>query len=106
MSARRTSGARCEVTVTERTTRVVAWIGPFTGRQRRGRVSASIKTRQRVRELAEDYIPYREVDAMLDLVCGMFPSDADPSNTDRTFLEQLAAVATSWKRSFSESSPT
>jgi SAM-dependent methyltransferase len=46
-----------------------------------------IKSRQRVRDLAEVYTHKREVDAMLDLVADMFPNTADPGNTDRTFLE-------------------
>lgn len=46
-----------------------------------------IKARERVRDLAEVYTHEREVDAMLDLVAGMFPSDSDPGNHDRTFLE-------------------
>lgn len=46
-----------------------------------------IKTRERVRELAEVYTHKREVDAMLDLVADMFPSDQYPDNTDRKFLE-------------------
>lgn len=46
-----------------------------------------IKSRERVRDLAEVYTHKREVDAMLDLVADMFPSTDDPSNTDRTFLE-------------------
>jgi hypothetical protein len=46
-----------------------------------------IRSRQRVRELAEVYTHDREVAAMLDLVADMFPSDDDPSNIDRTFLE-------------------
>lgn len=46
-----------------------------------------IKSRERVRDLAEVYTHKREVDAMLDLVAEMFPSQNDPSNTDRTFLE-------------------
>lgn len=49
-----------------------------------------IKTRERVRELAEVYTHKREVNAMLDLVADMFPSDADPGNTDRKFLEPAA----------------
>jgi hypothetical protein len=49
--------------------------------------SAQIKTRERVRELAEVYTDKREVDAMLDQVSSMFPSQDDPGNTDRTFLE-------------------
>lgn len=46
-----------------------------------------IKSRQRVRDLAEVYTHKREVDAMLDLIPDMFPSASDPGNTDRTFLE-------------------
>ena len=49
-----------------------------------------IKTRERVRELAEVYTHKREVDAMLDLVADMFPSDEIPGNTDRKFLEPAA----------------
>lgn len=49
--------------------------------------SLQIKSRQRVRDLAEVYTHKREVDAMLDLIPDMFPSESDPSNTDRTFLE-------------------
>lgn len=46
-----------------------------------------IKSRERVRDLAEVYTHEREVDAMLDLVPDMFPRDGDPQNTDRKFLE-------------------
>ena len=46
-----------------------------------------IKNRNRVRDLAEVYTHEREVSAMLDMVSGMFPSDGDPGNHDRTFLE-------------------
>jgi hypothetical protein len=46
-----------------------------------------IKSRKRVRDLAEVYTHRREVGAMLDLVAEMFPSDERPLNTDRTFLE-------------------
>jgi hypothetical protein len=46
-----------------------------------------IRSRERVRELAEVYTHEREVKAMLDLVPSMFPSALDPGNTDRTFLE-------------------
>lgn len=46
-----------------------------------------IKSRERVRDLAEVYTHKREVDAMLDLVPDMFPNAEDPGNTDRTFLE-------------------
>lgn len=49
-----------------------------------------IKTRQRVRDLAEVYTHAREVTAMLDLVPDMFPSADDPSNTDRKFFEPAA----------------
>lgn len=49
--------------------------------------AGQIRSRERVRNLAEVYTHQREVDAMLDLVAGMFPSAADPGNTDRTFLE-------------------
>ena len=46
-----------------------------------------IKTRQRVRDLAEVYTHAREVTAMLDLVPDMFPTREDPDNTDRKFFE-------------------
>jgi SAM-dependent methyltransferase len=46
-----------------------------------------IKSRARVRDLAEVYTHKREVDSMLDLVPDMFPSAEHPANTDRTFLE-------------------
>jgi hypothetical protein len=46
-----------------------------------------IKSRDRVRDLAEVYTHKREVDAILDLVADMFPSEADPGNTDRKFFE-------------------
>lgn len=49
-----------------------------------------IKTRQRVRDLAEVYTHSREVTAMLDLVAPAFPSAADPGNTDAKFLEPSA----------------
>jgi hypothetical protein len=49
--------------------------------------AGQIKSRERVRDLAEVYTHKREVDAMLDLVPHMFPSTGDPGNTDRTFLE-------------------
>jgi hypothetical protein len=48
---------------------------------------SQIRSRDRVRGLAEVYTHEREVNAMLDLVPGMFPSARDPGNTDRTFLE-------------------
>lgn len=48
---------------------------------------SQIKSRGRVRDLAEVYTHEREVNAMLDLVPDMFPSETDPGNTDRTFLE-------------------
>jgi hypothetical protein len=46
-----------------------------------------IKSRERVRDLAEVYTHTREVGAMLDLVPDMFPTESDPGNIDRTFLE-------------------
>ena len=46
-----------------------------------------IKSRERVRDLAEVYTHEREVNAMLDLAQAMFPSAHDPGNTDCTFLE-------------------
>lgn len=49
-----------------------------------------IKTRQRVRDLAEVYTHAREVTAMLDLVQDMFPSEDDPDNIDRKFFEPAA----------------
>ncbi|MGD7707872.1 hypothetical protein [Microlunatus sp. Y2014] len=49
-----------------------------------------IKTRQRVRDLAEVYTHAREVTAMLDLIPDMFPTNADPGNTDRKFFEPSA----------------
>ncbi|WP_220489577.1 hypothetical protein [Tessaracoccus sp. MC1679] len=49
-----------------------------------------IKTRQRVRDLAEVYTHSREVTAMLDLIPDMFPSAAAPSNTDHKFFEPAA----------------
>lgn len=52
-----------------------------------GIVRPQIKTRARVRDLAEVYTHEREVNAMLDLVGHMFPSADDPGNHDRTFLE-------------------
>jgi hypothetical protein len=52
-----------------------------------GAERVQIKSRDRVRDLAEVYTHKREVDAMLELVPGMFPSAAEAANTDRTFLE-------------------
>lgn len=49
--------------------------------------TAQIKSRDRVRSLAEVFTHEREVNAMLDLVADMFPSEDDPGNTDRLFLE-------------------
>lgn len=49
-----------------------------------------IKHRDRVRDLAEVYTHRREVTAMLDLVPDMFPSEDDPDNLDKTFLEPAA----------------
>jgi SAM-dependent methyltransferase len=48
---------------------------------------AQIKSRRRIRDLAEVYTHEREVNAMLDLVPGMFPSARYPANTDCSFLE-------------------
>lgn len=49
-----------------------------------------IKTRERVRSLAEVYTHTREVTAMLDLVSPMFPTARNPKNTDRKFFEPAA----------------
>jgi len=46
-----------------------------------------IRSRERVRGLAEVYTDEREVEGMLNLVPEMFPGAEDPGNTDRTFLE-------------------
>ena len=46
-----------------------------------------IKHRDRVRDLAEVFTHEREVIAMLDLVPEMFPSESDPGNHDKRFLE-------------------
>lgn len=48
---------------------------------------SQVRSRERVRNLAEVYTHEREVNAMLDLVPDMLPSETDPGNTDRTFLE-------------------
>jgi hypothetical protein len=48
---------------------------------------SQIKSRERVRDLAEVYTHEREVNAMLDLVSHTLPSKTDPGNTDCTFLE-------------------
>lgn len=50
-------------------------------------LGSQIKSRERVRDLAEVYTHRREVEAMLDLVPDMFPSVEEPSNTDRKFFE-------------------
>ncbi len=50
-------------------------------------VTSQTKTRQRVRDLAEVYTHHREVNAMLDLVSSMLPSDDRPRDIGRTFLE-------------------
>ena len=50
-------------------------------------VDNQIKTRNRVRDLAEVYTHEREVNAMLDLVPDTLPSAEQPENHDRTFLE-------------------
>ncbi|MCV7628644.1 hypothetical protein M3A82_004710 [Micrococcus luteus] len=49
-----------------------------------------IKTRERVRSLAEVYTHTREVTAMLDLVSPMFPTASNPKDTDRKFFEPAA----------------
>lgn len=46
-----------------------------------------VRSKERVRDLAEVYTHDREVNAMLDLVADMLPSADDPENIDRTFLE-------------------
>lgn len=46
-----------------------------------------IKSRQRVRDLAEVYTNEREVKAMLNLTRGMFPTPGNPLNIDKVFLE-------------------
>jgi hypothetical protein len=48
---------------------------------------SQIRSRGRVRDLAEVYTHEREVNAMLDLVAEMLPSEKDAWNIDRTFLE-------------------
>lgn len=53
----------------------------------RGFHSEQVRSRDRVRNLAEVYTHEREVNAMLDLVADMFPGRTDPGNTDRKFLE-------------------
>lgn len=50
-------------------------------------IRSQIKTRDRVRDLAEVYTHEREVNAMLDLVPNMFPTPNDPGNHDRRFFE-------------------
>jgi hypothetical protein len=65
----------------ERRKAVVAADGDPGGRR------GQIKSRERVRGLAEVYTHQREVDAMLDLLSDMFPSVRNPGHTDRTFLE-------------------
>jgi hypothetical protein len=52
-----------------------------------GRALGQIRTRDRVRDLAEVYTHEREVNAMLDMVPDMFPSAERPDNHDRIFLE-------------------
>jgi hypothetical protein len=49
--------------------------------------SNQIKTRTRVRDLAEVYTHERELNAMLNLIPDMFPSGSNPGDHDRTFLE-------------------
>lgn len=67
---------------------------PPTGRSRTtpaaGRGSSQIKTRDRVRDLAEVYTDEREVNAMLDLVPDMFPAKSSrkpSSRVEKKFLE-------------------
>jgi hypothetical protein len=60
---------------------------PFVDENLRRERRSQIKSRDRVRDLAEVYTHEREVNAMLDLVPTMFPSTNDPGNSDRTFLE-------------------
>src|SRR4051794_35853101 len=55
------------------------------GEKREGR--AQIRSKDRVRDLAEVYTHDREVNAMLDLVSAAFPTSTNPGNTDSTFLE-------------------
>jgi hypothetical protein len=50
-------------------------------------ITSQTKTRERVRDLAEVYTNEREVNAMLDLVADMFPSEDRPRDIGRTFLE-------------------
>lgn len=50
-------------------------------------LGSQIRSRGRVRGLAEVYTGEREVKAMLDLVPDMLPNEKDPGNIDRTFLE-------------------
>lgn len=61
-------------------------VGSLTARHRDVILSQS-KTRQRVRDLAEVYTNEREVNAMLDLVSDMFPSQDRAGDIGRTFLE-------------------
>lgn len=49
--------------------------------------SIQIRSRDRVRDLAEVYTHDREVNAMLDLLPDMFPTAGDRGGIDRTFLE-------------------
>lgn len=53
----------------------------------RDAITSQTKTRERVRDLAEVYTNEREVNAMLDLVADMFPSNEKPRDIGRTFLE-------------------
>lgn len=50
-------------------------------------ITSQTKTRERIRDLAEVYTNEREVNAMLDLVADMFPSEDRPRDIGRTFLE-------------------
>src|SRR3546814_5458274 len=49
--------------------------------------SSDLKTRQRVRDLAEVFTHEREVKAMLDLIPDMFPAGSSTRAVDAKFLE-------------------
>lgn len=67
--------------------RTVTETQPHIMRAPEERHRGQIKSRERVRDLAEVYTHQREVNAMLDLVPDMFPTSENPGNTDRKFLE-------------------
>jgi hypothetical protein len=48
---------------------------------------SQVRSRERVRDLAEVYTHEREVEAMLDLVPDMLPTAQDPGNIDPSFFE-------------------